>query len=286
VGLKANWSLALVLVPAVLIAAIACGEQTASAAPGDKDTGKPVTVGAKTTEKTRATGKAATKTTKPRSKKAGAYNPADESVELFEAIENGDLKVKVVAKDSTQLRVFIQNQTKKPLNVKLPEAFGAVPVLAQMGGGGQGMGGGMGGGGMGGGGGFFNVPAEKEGNFKVACMCLEHGKAEPRPAMAYKLVPLEELTEKPGVKELCTMLGYGQVSQRAAQVVAWHLNNDLSWEFLATKQITYANGLSELYFTPEEMDSALAIEAAVKSQIEAKPAVAKTPSPGETARGE
>jgi hypothetical protein len=82
------------------------------------------------------------------------------------------------------------------------------------------------------------------------------------------------------------MLGYGQVSQRAAQVVAWHLNNDLSWEFLATKRISYANGDFELYFTPQEMDAALSIEAAVKSQIEAQPAVAKTPSPGESARDE
>ena len=275
-GLKANWSLAV-----VSIAAIACGELVVSAAPGDQNTKKAATVGAKATEKSRASGNSAAKTMRSRTKKAGDYNPADESVELFEAIEKGDLKVKIVPKDSTQARVFIQNKTKKPLNVKLPEAFGAVPVLAQMGGG-QGMGGGMGGGG----GGFFNVPAEKEGNFKVACMCLEHGKPEPRPAMAYKLVPLEELTEKPGVKELCTMLGYGQISQRAAQVVAWHLNNDLSWEFLATKRIAYANGDSELYFTPQEMDAALTIEAAVKSQIDAKPAVAKTVSPGETTRSE
>ena len=67
------------------------------------------------------------------------------------------------------------------------------------------MGGGMGGmgGGMGMGGGFFNVPAEKEGNFKVPCMCLEHGKPEPRPAMTYKLAPIETLSKKPGVEELC-----------------------------------------------------------------------------------
>jgi hypothetical protein len=189
-GSNANWFLAIVLVPVILIAAIACGETTAAAAPGDKNKEKPATVASKATEKTRAAGNSTAKNSKQRTKKAGAYNPADENVDLFEAMEKGDLKVKIVAKDSTQARVFIQNNTDKPLNVKLPEAFGAVQVLAQ--GGGQGMGGGMGGGGMGGGGGgFFNVPAEKEGNFKVACMCLEHGKPEPRPSMAYKIVPLE-----------------------------------------------------------------------------------------------
>jgi hypothetical protein len=32
---------------------------------------------------------------------------------------------------------------------------------------------------------MFNVPAEKEGSFKVPCVCLEHGKAEPRSQMTY-----------------------------------------------------------------------------------------------------
>ncbi|HUY34116.1 MAG TPA: hypothetical protein VMV69_15315 [Pirellulales bacterium] len=203
---------------------------------------------------------------------------------MFKAVENGDLKVKLIPKDSTQGRVFIQNKTKKPLNVKLPEAFAAVPILAQMGGG-QGMGGGMGGGGMGGGG-MFNVPAEKEVNLKVACMCLEHGKPEPRAAMTYKLVPIEEFTDKPGVKQLCTMLGNGQIPQRAAQVAAWHLNNDMSWNELAAKKIVQLSGDSEPYFTDEELATAVSIVSAATSKVEEKPAIEKIPSPGETARGE
>src|SRR5258708_17906907 len=130
--LKAKCVLAGVCVPVIVMVAIACGARTASAVPPAKNSDETVTVGAKATEKTRATANAAAKTTKPRPKKAGVYNPADENVELFEAIEKGDLKVKVVAKDSTQARVFIQNKTKKPLNVKLPEAFAAMPILAQM----------------------------------------------------------------------------------------------------------------------------------------------------------
>jgi hypothetical protein len=286
-GSKTKWSPA-ALVPVVLTVAIACGATSVSAAPGTKNIGKPDATSVKAAETTRATRNTATKAnaTKARAKKVGAFNPDDESVELFEAIENGDIKVRVIPKDSTQARVFIQNKTKKPLNVKLPEAFAAVPVLAQMGGGGQGMGGGGGMAGGGGGGGFFNVPAEKEGNFKVACMCLEHGKPEPRAAMAYMLVPIEKFTEKPGVKELCTMLGDGKIPQRAAQVAAWHLNNDMSWEELAAKKISYPNGDSEPYFTAEELHDAVSIVSSAMSQVEEKPAVERTPSPGETARGE
>src|SRR5262245_44781235 len=57
---------------------------------------------------------------------------ADE-VEMFAAIKRGDIEVKLVAKDDTEASVLIKNKTKRPLNVKLPEAFAGVPVLAQLG---------------------------------------------------------------------------------------------------------------------------------------------------------
>ena len=101
--------------------------------------------------------------------KIGDYNPADQTVEMFAAIQQGDIAVKLIPKDSTQCRVLIENKTDKPLNVKLPEAFAGVPVLAAVNQGaagghsssstsnknqnqsmGGGMGGGMGGMGMGG----------------------------------------------------------------------------------------------------------------------------------------
>jgi len=94
--------------------------------------------------------------------KPGEFNPDHETVEMFAGIESGQIAVKLIPKDATQCRVLIENKTKQPLNVKLPEVFASVPVLAQFGnnnnnnnnggGGGNqgGMGGGMGGGGMGG----------------------------------------------------------------------------------------------------------------------------------------
>jgi hypothetical protein len=210
--------------------------------------------------------------------KIGEYNPNDQNVEMFTAIEKGDIAVKVIPKDSTLCRIQIENKTNKPLNVQLPTSFAAVPVLAQMGGdmvgsgsggmggrsgsggGSQSMGGGMGGGGMGMGGGgmgmgggFFNVPAENVGKFNVTTVCLEHGKAEPRAAVPYEIKPLESLTTKPGVRELCEQMATGQIDQRAAQAAAWNLNNDMTWEQLAAKRIRHANGTSEPYFSQKEI---------------------------------
>lgn len=87
------------------------------------------------------------------------FNPNAEEVELFAAIEAGQVEAKLIPKNALGGTVFIENKTDKPLNVKVPEAVIAAPIHAQMGGMGMGggmggMGGGMGGmGGMGGGGG-------------------------------------------------------------------------------------------------------------------------------------
>jgi hypothetical protein len=225
--------------------------------------------------------------------KIGTYNPQDETVDLFEAMEAGQIAVRFIPKDSTQGRVFIKNNSGKPLNVKLPEAFGATQVLAQMGMGGMGMGGGGGGQGMGGGmagggggGGMFNVPAEKEGNFKVPCVCLEHGKAEPRSQMTYTIKPIQSFTTKPGVAEMLKELGNYKIDQRSAQVAAWHLNNDMTWEQLANKRIERADGSSYPYFTPQELQAGMQIADQALTSAESskdrqeKP---KRPSPGETA---
>jgi hypothetical protein len=202
------------------------------------------------------------------------------TVEMFAAMASGDIAVKIIPKDSSLCHVLIENKTDKPISVKLPNTFAAVPVLAQIGsrgttnrsgssggssnrngssGGGQSMGGGMGmsGGGMSGGGmGFNNIPAEKVGKFDVTTVCLEHGKAEPRAQMAYEIKPIEEFTTKPGVRELCESLGTGDVNQRAAQAAAWYLNNGMTWEQLAAKRIRHANGTSEPYFSQEELQAA------------------------------
>ena len=122
------------------------------------------------------------------------------------------------------------------------------------------MGGGMGGGGGGMGMGMMNVAPEKVGQIKVNTVCLEHGKAEPRAAIPYEIKPIESFTQKPGVKELCQMLGTGKIDQRAAQAAAWHLSNGMSWQELAAKVgVKHINGTTTPYFTPQELQTAVAL---------------------------
>ena len=203
--------------------------------------------------------------------RAARPDAVSETVEMFSAMETGQIDVKLIPRDATRCRVLITNKTDKPLTVQLPDAFAGVPVLAQfggdvgamaggaMGGGGggggrsgssgsggsQGFGGGMGGmgggmmGGMGGMGGMgmMNIAPEKVGKLQVVTVCLEHGKKDPRPQIDYVIKPIDQFTNKTQVHELCRMLGNGVVSQRAAQVAAWHLNNNMSWQELAAKYV-------------------------------------------------
>src|SRR5688572_19321203 len=84
-----------------------------------------------------------------------AAEPKPPAIELFAGMEAGELEVKIIPKDATKGTIIVENKTGKPVTIKLPDAFGAVPVLAQFGacpgggggcpggGGNQGMGGGM-----------------------------------------------------------------------------------------------------------------------------------------------
>ena len=126
---------------------------------------------------------------------------------------------------------------------------------------------------------MFNVPPEKVGQFKVTTVCLEHGKREPRAAIPYEIKPLDSFTTKPGVRELCQLLGNGQINQRAAQAAAWHLNNGMSWQELAAKRLRYANGTSKPYFRPQEIRGAMQASAfALKAAEDNKQEPQTTPS--------
>ena len=204
--------------------------------------------------------------------KKGAYNSEHASVEMFEGIKSGQLDVTIIVKSSKEANLFIENKTKEPLNVQLPDAFtavlaqagfGADPFGGGGGGGGgqaQAVGGGAGGMGMGGGGqNFFNVPAERVGEVNVPCVCLEHGKDEPRPSLKYKIQPVEAYSDSGALREVLTALGKGQLSQRVAQVSAWHLASGMSWEELATKEVRRLNGVRYPYFHPQEVAAAMRV---------------------------
>ena len=64
----------------------------------------------------------------------GEFNPEHESIEMFQAIEDGQIEVRLIPRNSTEANVLIENKTEQPLNVELPAAFAGVPVLAQFGG--------------------------------------------------------------------------------------------------------------------------------------------------------
>ncbi|MFO0914566.1 MAG: hypothetical protein U0795_16530 [Pirellulales bacterium] len=238
------------------------------------------------------TKESAVKVRTSRTSRAAAKTPA-KNVELFSAMEAGDIEVKFVPKDASQATVVIKNRTQQPLQIELPAAFAAVPVLAQQRGGNaavpggvgglggnqqntqggrpQGMGGGMGGMGMGGMGmggmgmggmgmgmGMMNVGPEKSTKFKVATVCLEHGKPDPTPRIAYEIRRIEDFTSKGEVIELCRMLGRGDIDQRSAQAAAWHLMDGLTWKQLASKERSrLINGTVELYFGRPHIQTAM-----------------------------
>lgn len=205
--------------------------------------------------------------------------------DLFEAESRQLVAVKYIPNDAKSAQIIITNRTRKPLTLRLPDAFAGVPVLAQFGGmgmgggggqggfaaggigggaqatgggmgglGGQGMNG-MGGGGMGGaGGGAFSIPPEKTKVFRVPTVCLEYGKREPTARMPYKLGPAESFSSDPKLAWVLDQLGRSRLPQKVAQAAAWHLSSGLSWEKLAAEKIDHAGGVpDEPYFSPAEL---------------------------------
>lgn len=53
------------------------------------------------------------------------------AIDLFDAIDGGQITVKVIPKDETQVRLHVTNTADRPLVVRMPAAIAAVPVLAQ-----------------------------------------------------------------------------------------------------------------------------------------------------------
>jgi hypothetical protein len=225
----------------------------------------------------------------------------------------GDVEAKIIPKDSKEGTLTLQSKTGQPLTIKLPQAFAAVPVLAQLGGGLNGGGGGLGGGngggggsgggnqgiggggmmgGMGGGmggmgGGMFNVPAERAVKLKVGIVCLDHGLKDPNARIPYELVPIESYAKNPAVAELIAMMCQGQIDQHSAQAAAWHIQNGLSWEELARKiGAKHIGGATEPYFTPVQLQRALAACQMAEQRAEQAAEAKKKSPPGPSGESE
>lgn len=224
-----------------------------------------------------------------------------ESVEMFAAMDTGDIEVVIKTKSSADANLMVTNKTDRPLAIQIPPAFAGVPVLRQglgggggfggggggrggggfggggggqgigggggAGGGGGGFGGGGGGRGGGGGGGIFNIPPGRDGKLNLRTVCLEHGKPDPRPRMEYKVVPIEQLTTDPEVHQIIQMMADGEITQNVAQASAWHKTDDLSWEVLLTKnRIERMDGYFERYFTRTELQFASRVVEVAKAR--------------------
>jgi hypothetical protein len=224
-------------------------------------------------------------------------------VDLFDAMKSGDVEVKYIAKNSREGQLLVGNNTGQPLTVKLPDAFAAVPVLAQAAaagggnrnrsggnnnqnqsvGGGGGLGGGGNRGGVGGGG-AFNIAAEQAAEFNVDTVCLEHGKKEPNAHVPYEVRPIETFTSDANVQELCKMVGAGNIDQRAAQAAAWHLANHMTWEQLIGKKIHHLLGGDEVYFTEAEIRTAMQLTDRAMKAAEARQSKGSTTSALDTTK--
>ncbi|MBS0209683.1 MAG: hypothetical protein JSS27_12105 [Planctomycetes bacterium] len=242
---------------------------------------------------------------KPRARRVNDYDPAATTVEMFAAMRDDKISVRLVAKDSTEAKLRITNHTAAPLNVRIPESFAAVHVLAQLGGPGGGIfGGPMGQGrgamlggsqslGMGpnmqngaanqnpGGnpGNIFCIPPERVGEMPVKAVCLDYGKPDPRSALTYDVRPFDQVTSVSGVAELCAMMAAGKIPRRVAQAAAWHLNNHMTWDEVAKIKINPILADPYSYFDPAEIRAGKqAAEAAQRAAAEKQ---TKTISPGE-----
>ena len=222
-------------------------------------------------------------------------------VELFSAIQKKQIEVTLIPRDSKRATIQVKNNTGQPLVVNMPPAVAAVPVLAQFQQGNRNFGLGNGfqngpfaanrnqgaqalgvgipnGQGRNNGngnnifpGGQFNVPPRKIVKAKLPCVCLEHGKPEPRPKIPYEIKPLENFTDQAEVHELLALLAQGRYAQRVAQLAAWHLANDMSWDKLSKLQIKHLDGRSERQFTAAQIKQAKKMVLQLPSRSEQPP---------------
>jgi len=123
---------------------------------------------------------------------------------------------------------------------------------------------------------IFSVPSEKIVQVQFNSVCLNHRNPTPRPAMEYKLVPVETYTEDPVLQELLANVGTGTVDRGTAQAAAWHLTNKLSWEQLAAHSLEFIGGRREAIFSRKQIEEAMSLikQAELKSQERAKIAAA------------
>ena len=209
-------------------------------------------------------------------------DPDAREVELFTAIDAGELEAKLVPRDARHGNLLVTNKTDEPLTVKLPRSFVGVHVLKQFlpppnqpnafgiqnlspTEPSQALGIGFGGSGLGplapvlnNLGGLFSVPAEKTVQIRITSVCLQYGKPDPAPHMDYRIEPVEDFTRDAALQEFLYDFGTAYkpgkiVDYGAVQAAAWRLSNRMSWEALRGIPGDSPGGG---YFTRAQIDAA------------------------------
>lgn len=195
-------------------------------------------------------------------------------ISVFEAVQNGQLEVRVVARHAHQLTLLLHNKSDKALAVGLPAVFAAVPVLpdrdsrtpstTQP----QALGvaytdpsgsavsskaavqpwGAVNRGGV------LSVGPGRVVRKTLRSVCLEYGSPEPTPRDKYQLAPIEDVESNQLVSQLLHFLRPD--SQRVIQLAAWHLNNKMSWQQLAGIRIPSLPGRPGGPFLRREVETA------------------------------
>ena len=211
------------------------------------------------------------------------FDPSAEQVDLFEAVDAGQVTIRLIPKNAMGGNVLIENKTDKPLTVKIPEAVAGVSIHSQFGnfgagnlglgnqgpgnnaamgngqngqqqlgggigpaqGNGQAFGNGQGNNAQGVGQGFFSIPAEMVISLNFNSVCLEHGKPEPGPNSKYTLAPISKISRDPVLYQLLKVVRSGKVDTKAAQAAAWHQASKMSFQQLSEKMNTPLGALTQ-----------------------------------------
>ncbi len=233
-----------------------------------------------------------------------AAKVAATTIDMFDGMKSGALDVKIIPHDAKEAHILIKNNTDQPLDVRLPDAFAAMPALAQqinpqqrnnnnnnnnpfgnrnnnnspndpnnpnstknqaIGGPGHTQGTGNQLGA------HLNVAPEKVANVAVPVVCLEFGKDEPNAKIPYEIRPIESYGNSPELAELCKLMAKKDVDQKAAQAAAWHLANHKSWKELKDlKKLAHNSGFSQHLFTSAEIAAAMKLTDEAMKIVEAR----------------
>ncbi len=233
-----------------------------------------------------------------------SYDPRARSVELFTAINEGLIEVKLIQVNARNGNLVIDNKANEPLTIQMPAAFVGVNVLNQFGfngpnnnglnagpqnngqqqGGTQMTGGGAGpvnggnqpgganaigpGNGLGNGLGnnFFSIPPEKRVRLAVRSVCLEYGKLEPNSKSPYQIRAVESVSSDPVLKEVLSTIAVGRTSENVAQAAAWHVANGKSWAELSAMRTEPIASLPLPMFAQQEIAQAKKLVEAAKQR--------------------